>query len=61
MDIKLETIEMLRVLKGSAASTTVDGKEAVVLEDIKMDSFMWVINQAISQIRDGKPDWRRFI
>lgn len=52
MDIKQETIEMLRVLKGSAISTTLDGKEAVVLEDIKMDSFMWVINQAISQIKD---------
>lgn len=58
MDIKQETIEMLRVLKGNAASTIMDGKEAVVLEDIKMDSFMWVINQAISQIKDGKPDWR---
>jgi len=58
MDIKQETIEMLRALKGNAASTIVDGKEAVVIEDLKMDSFMWVINQAISQIKDGKPDWR---
>lgn len=52
MDIKQETIEMLRVLKDSAISTTLDDKEAVVLEDIKMDSFIWVINQAISQIKD---------
>lgn len=58
MDIKQETIEMLRALKGNALSTTLDGKEAVVIEDVKMESFIWVINQAISQIKDGKPDWR---
>lgn len=58
MDVKEETIEMLRTLKSNALSTTLDGKEAVVIEDVKMESFIWVINQAISQIKDGKPDWR---
>ena len=58
MDVKEETIEMLRALKSNALSTTLDGKEAVVIEDVKMESFIWVINQAISQIKNGKPDWR---
>lgn len=58
MDIKKETIEMLRALKVNSHSTTLDGKPAVVIENCSLDSFLWVINQAISQIKDGKPDWR---
>lgn len=58
MDLKQETIEMLRILKEQALPTTLDGKEAVVIDDVKMESFIWVINQAISQIKDEKPDWR---
>lgn len=58
MDIKKETIEMLRVLKANSHSTTLDGEPAVVIENCSLDSFLWVINQAISQIKDGKPDWR---
>ena len=58
MDIKEETIEMLRVVKANSHSTALDGKPAVVIEDCSLDSFLWVINQAIAQIKDGKPDWR---
>lgn len=58
MDIKEETIEMLRALKANSHSTTLDGRPAVVIEDCSLDSFLWVINQAIAQIKDGKPDWR---
>lgn len=58
MDIKEETIEMLRALKANSHSTTLDGRPAVVIENCSLDSFLWVINQAISQIKDGKPDWR---
>lgn len=58
MDLKQETIEMLRILKEQALPTTLDGKEAVVIDDVKLESFKWVINQAISQIKDEKPDWR---
>lgn len=58
MDIKKETIEMLRALKANSHSTTLDGKPAVVIENCSLDSFLWVINQAISQIKDSKPDWR---
>lgn len=58
MDIKEETIEMLRALKANSHSTTLDGKPAVVIENCSLDSFLWVINQAIAQIKDGKPDWR---
>ena len=58
MDIKEETIEMLRALKANSHSTTLDGRPAVVIEDCLLDSCLWVINQAIAQIKDGKPDWR---
>lgn len=58
MDIKEETIEMLRAVKANSHSTTLDGRPAVVIEDCSLDSFLWVINQAIAQIKDGKPDWR---
>ena len=58
MDIKEETIEMLRVIKANSYSTTLDGRPAVIIEDCSLDSFLWVINQAIAQIKDGKPDWR---
>lgn len=58
MDIKEEAIEMLRILKANSHSTTLDDKPAVVIENCSLDSFLWVINQAIAQIKDGKPDWR---
>ena len=58
MDIKEETIEMLRVVKANSHSTALDGKPAVVIEDCSLDSFLWVINQAIAQIKDGKPDYK---
>lgn len=58
MDIKLETIEMLRAIKLSSHSATLDGKEATVIDNVSEDSFLWVINQAIALIKDGKPDWR---
>ena len=58
MNVKEETIEMLRALKANSHSTTLDGRPAVVIEDCSLDSFLWVINQAIAQIKDGKPDWR---
>lgn len=58
MDIKLETIEMLRAIKLSSHSATLDGKEATVVDNVSEDSFLWVINQAIALIKDGKPDWR---
>lgn len=59
MNMELETIEMLRAIKANSHSiTTVDGRPRVVIEDCSLDSFLWVINQAIAQIKDGKPDWR---
>lgn len=58
MDIKEETIEMLRAIKLSSHSATLDGKEATVIDNVSEDSFLWVINQAIALIKDGKPDWR---
>lgn len=58
MNIKLETIEMLRAIKLSSHSATLDGKEATVIDNVSEDSFLWVINQAIALIKDGKQDWR---
>ena len=58
MDIKLETIEMLRTIKLSSHSATLDGKEATVIDNVSEDSFLWVINQAIALIKDGKPDYK---
>lgn len=58
MDIKLETIEMLRAIKLSSHSATLDGKEATVIDNVSEDSFLWVINQAIALIKDGKPDYK---
>lgn len=58
MDIKLETIEMLRAIKLSSHSATLDGKKATVIDNVSEDSFLWVINQAIALIKDGKQDWR---
>lgn len=59
MNIELETIEMLRAIKANSYSiTTLDGRPAVAIEDCSLDSLLWVINQAIAQIKDGKPDWR---
>lgn len=58
MDIKLETIEMLRAIKLSSHSAILDGKEATVIDNVSEDSFLWVINQAIALIKDGKQDWR---
>lgn len=58
MDIKLETIEMLRAIKLNSHSATFDSKKVTVIEDVSEESFLWVINQAIALIKDGKPDWR---
>lgn len=57
-NIKEETIEMLRALKKNSHSTTLDGKAAVVIDNCSLDSFLWVVNQAISLIKDNKIDWR---
>lgn len=55
MDIKQETIEMLRTIKLNSHS---NGEKAVLIEDVNNESFLWVINQAISLIKDNKQDWR---
>lgn len=53
MDIKQETIEMLRTLKANSHTITLDSKAAVVIEDCQLDSLLWVLNQAIGQIKEG--------
>ena len=57
-DFKKETIAMLRIIKANSHSTTLDDKPTVVIENCSLDSFLWVINQAIAQIKDDRPDWR---
>ena len=57
-DAKKETIKMLHTLKLNSHSTTLDGKTAIVIDDCSLDSFLWVMNQALSLIKDNKVDWR---
>lgn len=52
MDIKEETIEMLEILKANSHATTLDGNAATIIEGCKLESVLWVINQAISQIKE---------
>lgn len=49
-----ETIEMLEVLK-SAAVVVADplGKEATLLDNVKFDSFTWVIDETIKLLKEG--------
>lgn len=53
MDKKQETIEMLRALKANSHDVTLNDKMAVVIEDCQLDNFLWVLNQAINQIKEG--------
>lgn len=56
MDIKEETIEMLRIMKANCCR----GNEPrqTIINDISEESFLWVINQAIALIKDNKPDYK---
>lgn len=56
MDVKGETIELLRKMKRNAHSDML-GKNTLV-DKITLEDFLWAINQAISQIKDGQQDWR---
>lgn len=58
MNIKEETLQLLYTLKLNSYSTTLDGRPAVVIDDCSLDSFLWVMNQAMAQIKDGKPDYK---
>ena len=58
MNIKEETLQLLYTFKLNSHSTTLNGRPAVVIDDCSLDSFLWVINQAMAQIKDQKPDWR---
>ena len=55
-DFKKETIAMLRIIKANCRR----GNEPVqvVIDDMSEETFLWVINQAIAQIKDDRPDWR---
>ena len=55
-DFKKETIAMLRIIKANCHR----GNEPVqvVIDDMSEETFLWVINQAIAQIKDDKPDYK---
>lgn len=55
-DFKKETISMLRIIKANCHR----GNEPVqvVIDDMSEETFLWVINQAIAQIKDDKPDYK---
>lgn len=47
-----EVIEMLEILKSSACHVTDNlGKAATVLDNVKLDSFTWVIDEAIKLLK----------
>lgn len=56
MDVKGETIELLRKMKRNAHSDMI-GKNTLI-DKITLEDFLWGINQAISMIKDGQQDWR---
>ena len=56
MDVKGETIEMLRKMKRNAHSDML-GKNTLI-DKVTLEDFLWAINQAISMIKDGQQDWR---
>lgn len=56
MDVKGETIEMLRKMKRNAHSDMI-GKNTLI-DKVNLEDFLWAINQAISMIKDGQQDWR---
>lgn len=47
-----EDIQMLEILKSSACHVSDNlGKGATVLEDVKLDSFLWVIEETIKLLK----------
>ena len=45
---KKEVIEMLEVLIDNAyAVVNIDGPGSTIIKDVKLDSFIWVINETI--------------
>lgn len=49
-----EAIEMLNILVNNAYRCDTDkGKECTVIDDVKLSSFVWVINEAITLLEEG--------
>ena len=48
---KDELIDMLFCIKDNAYITRLDGKPATIIDDCKLDSFLWVIEEAIEMIQ----------
>lgn len=49
-----ETIEMLEVLKNAAFVVNDNlGKEATLIDNVKLDSFKWVIDETIKILKEG--------
>lgn len=57
---KNETIDCLIELKKQCAATTLDGQAATIIMDCNLDSFIWVINNAISYLEHDRPDYRDY-
>lgn len=51
-----EVIQMLEILKSSAFNVNDDlGKNATLLDNVKLDSFTWVIDEAIKLLKNKEP------
>lgn len=48
-----EIIEMLETIKEQAQAVKFDGKSAVLIVDMKLSSFGWVISEAIQAMKEG--------
>ena len=55
-DFKKETIAMLRIMKANCRRGNEPAQ--VIIDDMSEETFLWAINQAIAQIKDGKPDYK---
>lgn len=49
-----ELIEMLIVLEENSLPTITNGKESTEIFDVKQDSFIWVLHEAIEMLKEGE-------
>lgn len=55
---KNEIIEMLNILLDNAYSASdIDGVDSTLIEDVKLDSFIWVINATIGVLETSEGNY----
>ena len=51
-----EIIEMLKVLQENSLHTTTKGRASTKIVDVKQDSFIWVLQEAIEMLEEDEND-----